>query len=77
MKTAISLPEDLFKAAESLAAKQGLSRSKLFATALAEYVAKHQSRKVSERLDEVYATESNADPFVREAARRTLRRSEW
>ena len=77
MKTAISLPDDLFAAAESLAAKQGLSRSRLFATALAEYVAKHQSRKVSERLDEVYATESNRDPFVREAARRTLRRSEW
>ena len=47
MKTAISLPDDLFASAEALAERMGISRSHLVATALAEFVAKHQSRKVT------------------------------
>jgi metal-responsive CopG/Arc/MetJ family transcriptional regulator len=47
MKTAISLPDDLFASAEVLAERLGLSRSRLFATAVAEFVAKHQTRKVT------------------------------
>ena len=42
MKTTISLPDDLFFAAEALAAKLGVSRSEIYALAVAEFVAKHQ-----------------------------------
>jgi metal-responsive CopG/Arc/MetJ family transcriptional regulator len=78
MKTAISLPDDLFKAADSLAGKLGMSRSRLYATAIEEYLARHQSRRVSERLDAVYATEaSTLDPSVAAAQGKTLKRSEW
>jgi metal-responsive CopG/Arc/MetJ family transcriptional regulator len=78
MKTAISLPDDLFAAAESLAAAQGVSRSRLFATALAEYVAKHRSRKVSERLNAVYAAEASAlDPALRRAQARAVAKGKW
>ncbi len=55
MKTAISLPDDLFRSADSLAERLGVSRSQLFATAVAEFLAKHQARKVTEQLNAVYA----------------------
>jgi len=55
-----------------------MSRSRLFATALAEYVAKHQAAKVTERLNAVYATEpSRLDAATRRAQRRTVARAEW
>lgn len=78
MKTAVSLPDDLFQAAEALARKLGLSRSRLVQEALSEYVAKHKHARVTERLNEVYAVEdSSLDAFGREAARQTLKRTEW
>lgn len=78
MKTAISLPDELFKAAESLAGRLGLSRSRLYANALEEYIARHQARRVSERLDVVYGTESSAiDPGIAAAQSKLLKRSEW
>ena len=78
MKTAISLPDDLFASAEALAERLGLSRSRLFATAVAEFVAKHQTRKVTERLDAVYAAEpSTLDPEFRRAQRRRLPKDSW
>jgi metal-responsive CopG/Arc/MetJ family transcriptional regulator len=78
MKTAISLPDDLFESADALARRLGMSRSRLIATALAEFVAKHRAAKVTERLDAVYATESSRlDPAVRRAQLRAPRNGEW
>jgi metal-responsive CopG/Arc/MetJ family transcriptional regulator len=78
MKTAISLPDDLFKAAESLAGRLGVSRSRLYATALEDYIARHQARRVSERLDAVYTVEnSKLDQTLSDAQSKILNRSEW
>ncbi len=78
MKTAISLPDDLFASAEALAERLGVSRSHLFATALAEFLAKHQGRKVTARLDAVYSAGSSAlDPALRRAQRRALATDAW
>jgi metal-responsive CopG/Arc/MetJ family transcriptional regulator len=78
MKTAISIPDDIFESADSLATRLGISRSQLYASAVAEYVAKHQGAKVTERLNAVYATEpSRLDPALRRAQRRTVKRSTW
>jgi metal-responsive CopG/Arc/MetJ family transcriptional regulator len=78
MKLAISIPDDLSTAADSLAARLGLSRSRLIALALAEFVAKHRSSKVTERLDAVYGTEEGrVEPRLRGAQRRAVDRSEW
>jgi metal-responsive CopG/Arc/MetJ family transcriptional regulator len=78
MKTTLSLPDELFDAAENLSKRLGMSRSRLYATALAEFVAKHQSRKVTARLDAVYATEeSGLDPTVRRLQARSLPRESW
>ena len=78
MKTAISLPDDLFASADALAKRLGVSRSELYATAVAEFLAKHQDAKVTERLDEVYGqTPSRLERPLRRAQRRSLRSAEW
>lgn len=78
MKTAISLPDDLFASAQALAERLGVSRSHLFATALAEFLAKHQGRKVTAQLDAVYSTQSSGlDPTVRRAQARAISTDSW
>lgn len=62
MKTAISLPDELFRNADSLAQRLGVSRSELYAEAVREYLAKHRQQDVTARLNEVYARESSALP---------------
>lgn len=54
MKTAISIPDALFQAADQLAARLGLSRSELYARAVADWVAQHQADTVTAQLDAVY-----------------------
>ena len=55
VKTAISLDESLFREAEDWAGKAGVSRSKLFARAVEEYVRRHENEELVRRLDEAYA----------------------
>lgn len=78
MKTAVSLPDDIFKSADSLARKLKMSRSELYATAVAEFVAKHRSGDVTARLDAVYAkTESRLDKRLSKAQAAALRANDW
>ncbi len=78
MKTAISLPDDLFAAADALAGRLGVSRSELYATAVAEFLAKHSASEVTERLNRVYASESSAlHPDLRRAQRRSVSPEAW
>jgi metal-responsive CopG/Arc/MetJ family transcriptional regulator len=78
MKTAISIPDDLFEGAERLARRTKKSRSRLFRDALQEYLARHTPDQVTEAMNnalaEVGATD---DRFVSSSARRILERSEW
>jgi metal-responsive CopG/Arc/MetJ family transcriptional regulator len=75
MKIALSIPDDLFESAETLGKRLGVTRSRLYATALADYVAKHRGRKTTERLNAVYAGEpEHLSPAVRRAQRRALER---
>ena len=78
MKTAISLPDDLFVAADTLAGRLGVSRSRLVALALAEFIAKHRSSKVTERLDAVYAAEeSSVEKPLQRAQRKAVAERSW
>jgi metal-responsive CopG/Arc/MetJ family transcriptional regulator len=78
MKVALSIPDDLFESAETLGKRLGVTRSRLYATALADYVAKHRGRKTTERLNAVYAAEQGRlDPIVRRAQRRSLEPDPW
>ena len=62
MKTAISIPDKIFRSADALARRLGVSRSELYATAVNEFLAKHRSRHVTARLDEVYSEEDSSMP---------------
>ena len=63
MKTAISIPDDIFEAAERTAAEMGLTRSALYARAVGEFVDRRDTGRVTERLDAVYAEHDSAlDP---------------
>ena len=73
MKTAVSLPDDLFLSANDLAKRQGMSRSELYAVALAEYLVKHRDEDVTSKLNEVLADESSGvDPALRAAQARSV-----
>jgi metal-responsive CopG/Arc/MetJ family transcriptional regulator len=64
MKTAISILDPLFEAAEELAKRMGLSRSQLYAVALQEYLRSHKPDQITQQLDAVYADEaSSLDPL--------------
>ena len=78
MKVAISIPDDLFESAETLGKRLGVSRSRLYATALTDFLAKHRGRKVTERLNAVYAREESRLPAsIRRAQRRSVGRDAW
>jgi len=78
MKTAVSIPDDVFEKAERLARRMKKSRSELFSRALAEYVARHAPDQVTEAMNQVCADIGmEPDSFRSAAARRTLERVEW
>ena len=65
MKTAISLPDELFLQTETEAKKLGLSRSELYARALSQFVKLRQSESITERLNQVYSeVSSELDPAL-------------
>lgn len=78
MKTAVSLPDDVFDDAERLARRLHKSRSELYREAIAEYVARHEPDRVTEALDRIAAEPDHGrDAFRTAAARRTLERTDW
>jgi len=78
MKTAVSIPDELFHRADELAQRLGKSRSEVYREALADYVARRNPDTVTRELNAL-ADELDAarDPALDAAARRTLARSEW
>jgi metal-responsive CopG/Arc/MetJ family transcriptional regulator len=78
MKTAISLPDRLFKAGNALAKRLGVSRSQLYSQALEEYLAKNRADRVTERLNAVYSkVDSRMDPALMAAQMRALPPEKW
>ncbi len=78
MKTAVSIPNELFDVAERLARSTRKSRSRLFSDALREYVARRSPDRVTEAMDNAIAAIGEPDdPFVTAASRRRLQQSEW
>jgi metal-responsive CopG/Arc/MetJ family transcriptional regulator len=78
MKTAVSIPDDVFEGAERLARRTKRSRSRLFSDALREYLARHSPEEVTAAMNKACAEIGEAkDPFVSLAAHRILERSEW
>jgi len=80
MKTAISIPDRVFHSAEQLAARLGVSRSRLYTRALSTLVEKHRDDLVKTRLDEIYGSgevDSALDRGLASAQQRSLGREKW
>lgn len=80
MKTAISIPDDLYRAAERAAKRLGLSRSELYRRALGAFLHRHSDKLVTEALDEVYGKDSPAvilDASLQRMQSASLPDDEW
>jgi metal-responsive CopG/Arc/MetJ family transcriptional regulator len=78
MKTAISIPNDVFEAAEKLARRLGVSRSQLYTNAVSEFLRCHFSDEVTEKLNEIYDKESSElDSVARALQHAGLGKDEW
>ncbi len=78
MKTAISLPDSVFDAAESLAKRLGMSRSELFSRAVEAYIKTHKHDRVREALDRLYAEEpSSLDESLAQMQWASLSKEDW
>ena len=79
MKTAISIPDPIFQAAEQLAKQNGISRSQLYATAISVYLKAHRGDGITERLNEIYEedTPTPIDPVIQALQLQSLPQDEW
>lgn len=75
MKTAISIPDDVFEDAERLARRLGHSRSQLYSRALRAFVARYETDQVTSALDAIVSDEPKGDAFTTRAGRRALERT--
>lgn len=78
MKTAVSIPDDVFDRAERLAKRARKSRSQVYSDALREYVARHTPDEIIESMNRVIDNVMpEPDLFVTESARRIFQQTEW
>jgi predicted transcriptional regulator len=78
MKTAVSIPDDVFQQAERLAQQWHTSRSQLYARALAEFVARHDDDEITAAMNAVIdEVGSGVAEFTRKVAHQALQRVEW
>jgi len=79
MKTAVSLPDRVYREAEGYAKRTRKSRSQLYAEALAEYLARHAPDEVTEAMNVVVDELDDVEPdaFLQRAGQRVLKNVEW
>ena len=79
VKTAISVPDDVFDEAERAAKRLGLSRSELFTRAVQAFLATRAEQNITSSYDAAFgdAGNSDVDEFRREGSRRALLDVEW
>ncbi len=78
MKTAVSIPDDVFEKVERLARRTKKSRSEVYSAALREYVSRHAPDEVTEAMNRVCELiQDQPDQFLKEAGRRVLEKTEW
>jgi len=78
MKTAVSIPDDIFEKVDRFARRAKRSRSEVFSAALREYIARHGSDEVTDAINRaVDDVGDQKDDFVAAAGRRVLEETEW
>jgi metal-responsive CopG/Arc/MetJ family transcriptional regulator len=78
MKTAISIPDSIYKAAEKLTTQLGMTRSALYTKAIKQFLLEYRNDKIFEKLNTVYENEpSNMDPVLEKIQSISLEEDEW
>jgi antitoxin MazE6 len=79
MKTAVSIPDRIYEAAERYARRRGIPRSQVYAAALAQFMSEQESDEdLTAALNRVCGeVDTGLDRFSRTASRRGLASSEW
>ena len=78
MKTAVSMPDDLFRLAEAAARRLKVSRSELYATAISEFLDRQQGTAITQRLNEVYSRHpAKVDSGLHRAQLKSLAKDSW
>ncbi len=78
MKTAISVPDEVFEAADRTAKKLGVSRSELYSMAVYEYIERHRVEDVTSRLNDLYASESSElDECLGQMQGHSMKKEDW
>jgi metal-responsive CopG/Arc/MetJ family transcriptional regulator len=78
VKTAVSLPDELFREAEAAARRLHVSRSALYAKAIAEYLKQQHGNAITERLNDVYSRRpAKLDAAMHRAQLKSLEKDTW
>ena len=80
MKTAISIPDSLFNAAEQLAKRLGISRSELFQRAMRTFLQDNKQEGITEALNNIYKNrddEPGLDPVLEYLQGASIAREDW
>ena len=78
MKTAVSVPDDLFEQAEAAARRLRVSRSQLYAKAIAEFVKRLDDNAVTQRLNDIYSQDpAKVDSALHRAQLKSLKKEVW
>ncbi len=78
VKTAISIPENIYRDAADAAKKLGMTRSQLYSAAVADFLNRYKQDQIKARLDEVYAAGSTGlDPALAAMQLASLSKEEW
>jgi metal-responsive CopG/Arc/MetJ family transcriptional regulator len=78
MKTAISIPDPIFQAAENMAKRLGMSRSELFTVAMSKYMKEHKYQNVTESLNKIYSQDiEDIDKELVSMQLKSLPKEDW
>jgi len=76
MKTAISVPDEVFREVEKVAKERRSSRSEVIVAALREYIERRKSADLLKTLNEVYGTAETPEEYqVRQKAKKRYNKS--
>ena len=78
LKTAISIPEDIYRDAEDAAKKLGMSRSRLYSAAVADFLNRYRKDNIKAKLNEVHAAGSpGVDPALVAMQLASMPKEDW
>jgi metal-responsive CopG/Arc/MetJ family transcriptional regulator len=78
MKTAISIPDELFRSTDQAAKRLGLTRSAFIQKALEDFLETQSQKAIVEKLNRVYSKVDSSIPAeIQTYQRRQLQTEEW